>query len=90
MTYTRSKEEAMEEDFDAIEAFHKWRDKKLSDICDDDNLICECMCISAFDIREFFKDSQKLDLKMLQDQLGLGQGCSSCVRDFINWKDKIF
>ena len=60
------------------------------DLIDDDVLICECMCVSAGDIRKKFINSQVVDLDVLKNDLRVGQGCSSCVKSFAQWKDKIF
>lgn len=60
------------------------------DVISSDVLICECMCVSAGDIKELFKNSQIVDLKILREQFCVGQGCSSCLKTFEQWKDKIF
>jgi bacterioferritin-associated ferredoxin len=60
------------------------------DFIKDEVLICECMCVSAKDIREFFNKEQVVDLDVLKKELFLGSGCSSCVKSFSQWKDKIF
>lgn len=80
----------MEDDFEAIEAFEKWRAGESTDLLNDDFLICECMCVSVLDIREQFRDSRELDLEKLKEQLSMGQGCSSCLKTIEQWKDKIF
>ena len=60
------------------------------DFIDDEVLICECMCVSAGDIREFLNSTKTVNLDDLQNDLKLGSGCSSCVKSFSQWKDKIF
>lgn len=62
------------------------------DFIEDEVLICECMCISAGDIRKFFNENQivNVDLDALKREFGLGSGCSSCVKTFSQWKEKIF
>lgn len=55
---------------------------------DDDLIICECLCISVEIIRDFFKKNGT-DLSLLSKELGLGSGCSSCLRSVDNWLDKI-
>lgn len=55
---------------------------------DDDHLICECMCVSVGMIREILI-GKEVNLSLLSEELGLGSGCSSCMRDFAQWKDKI-
>ena len=79
----------MEEDFDAIDQFNQWRNGESKETLTDDTLICECMCISAFDIRECFYNTDEIEVKILQDRLGMGQGCASCLKDFEQWKNKI-
>lgn len=80
----------MEDDLEAIEAFERWRAGESINLLNDDVLICECMCVSALDIRELFRDTREIDLKMLKEQLGVGQGCSSCIKSLDQWKGKIF
>lgn len=53
----------------------------------DDQLICECMCISIQDIRNHLAGDQ-VTLEKLQE-LKLGSGCSSCLKSFKQWRDKI-
>lgn len=54
----------------------------------DDTLICECLCISAGDIRSILKN-RVIDIKFLRNELMLGSGCSSCTKSFCKWKSKI-
>ena len=61
-----------------------------NDFIKDEVLICECMCISAKEIREFFDNNQVVELETLKKELKLGSGCGSCVKSFSDWKDKIF
>lgn len=61
---------------------------KQEEAISDDVLICECMCISMGDIREFCKENEA-KLSNLSRELGLGTGCSSCSKSFDQWKDKI-
>lgn len=79
----------MEEEFDAIE-IERLRRGATKDLIEDEILICECMCVSALDIRNLFKNSKIVDLEVLKEQLRVGQGCSSCLKSFEQWKDKIF
>ena len=59
---------------------------KLSDL----ELICECECISAGDIREYLKGkNNNLNLEDIKKELKLGSGCSTCVKSFDAWKDRI-
>jgi NAD(P)H-nitrite reductase large subunit len=59
-----------------------------SEKLDDDCLICECFCVSAGDIREFCY--KEVDLDLLQNQLSLGKGCQSCLKNKDSWINKIF
>jgi bacterioferritin-associated ferredoxin len=54
---------------------------------DDDCLICECFCVSAKDIRDLGLKSLELDI--LQQKLGLGNGCQSCLKSKDDWIDRI-
>jgi NAD(P)H-nitrite reductase large subunit len=54
---------------------------------DDETLICECFCVSAKDIRELCQ--AHVDLDLLQDHFGLGQGCTSCLKNKESWIEKI-
>ena len=59
---------------------------KLPDL----ELVCECKCISAGDIREYLKGKNKyLDLEQLRNELKLGSGCSTCAKNFDAWKIRI-
>lgn len=59
-----------------------------SEKLDDDFLICECFCVNAGDIRGLcFKE---VDLELLQDQLNLGKGCQTCLKNKDSWINKIF
>lgn len=55
---------------------------------DDEALICECFCVSVKDIRDLC--AGKVDLAILEDQLGLGNGCQSCLKRKDDWMNKIF
>jgi NAD(P)H-nitrite reductase large subunit len=55
---------------------------------DDETLICECFCVNVRDIRELCSTS--VDLDLLKDQLNLGGGCQSCLKNKDSWIDKIF
>ena len=62
------------------------------DFIDDEVLICECMCISAGEIRRFLSENQlaDVDLETLKRELNLGRGCGSCMKRFSQWKEKIY
>ncbi len=54
----------------------------------DNELICECHCISLEQIREIVGKNE-VNLTHLSEVLGLGTGCSSCLKKFEQWKGKI-
>jgi NAD(P)H-nitrite reductase large subunit len=54
----------------------------------DDQLVCECLCITAGDIRSVLKGNV-VNLETLSFELKLGSGCSSCKKSFQQWKDRI-
>jgi NAD(P)H-nitrite reductase large subunit len=54
----------------------------------DNELICECLCITAGDIRKVLKGNV-VNLDILSFELKLGSGCSSCKKSFQQWKDRI-
>jgi len=56
----------------------------------DDVLICECFCVSAFDIRQVCATNQVVDLVTLQENFNLGLGCQSCLKNLESWSSKIF
>ena len=60
------------------------RDSKMSD----DHLICECMCVSAGEIRQLLRE-KTFDLDLLRQEFGLGSGCSSCIKTLPDWKPKL-
>ncbi|MDP7321830.1 MAG: (2Fe-2S)-binding protein [Bacteriovoracaceae bacterium] len=60
------------------------KSNKLSD----EVLICECMCVSMGQIRELVNEKE-VDLDLLSREFGLGTGCSSCLKSFIQWKDQV-
>ncbi len=93
-------------DHDELEALRELRDFQLRKKSDssswgDQELICECKCLSVEDIRseiidKFDKEAlttgkiETVHLSYLKERLGLGSGCSSCLKSFDDWKDKIF
>jgi bacterioferritin-associated ferredoxin len=78
-----------DEELDAYE-LEILRAGERKDFINDEVLVCECMCISAKDIRNLFSDTQIVDLEVLKKELSLGSGCSSCIKSFSEWKDNIF
>ena len=80
-------------EFDELELLGEARSKLKASktdqmLIDDDVLICECMCISAGTIRETLLEKE-MDLSILSNELGLGSACSSCLKNFDQWKDGI-
>jgi hypothetical protein len=55
---------------------------------DNEFLVCECFCINVGDIRSLCKIS--VDIDLLKDQLNLGAGCQSCLKNADIWLNKIF
>ena len=54
----------------------------------EDELICECECVSLKDIRGFSR-GKSISLQELRDHFNLGAGCSSCLKSYSTWKAKI-
>ena len=89
MTNLRSNKEAeIDEEFlrqiDQVEDLLPTTLDKL----DDDTLICECFCVSVRDIRLLCET--KVDLQLLQEDLHLGQGCTTCLKNIDSWIHRIF
>jgi bacterioferritin-associated ferredoxin len=78
-----------DEELDAYE-LEILRAGERKDFINDEVLICECMCVSAKDIRNLFSDSRVIDLEILKKELLLGTGCSSCIKSFQDWRESIF
>lgn len=57
---------------------------------DDDVLICECFCVNVADIRQVCHENQAFDLKLVEDNFHLGQGCQGCLKRINTWVNKIF
>jgi NAD(P)H-nitrite reductase large subunit len=55
---------------------------------DDDDLICECFCVSAGDIRTLCET--EVDLRIIQEKFRLGLGCQSCLKSKDDWMNRIF
>lgn len=55
---------------------------------DDETLICECFCVSVKDIKEVC--SSTVDIKLLEEEFNLGQGCQSCLKRLNTWVNHIF
>ena len=56
----------------------------------DESLICECFCVNVADIRESCRFQGVFDLKIVQDQFSLGNGCQGCLKEIDTWVNKIF
>jgi len=57
---------------------------------DDEVLICECFCVNVGDIREICHSLRVFDLKKVQDEFNLGNGCQNCLKQIDTWVNKIF
>lgn len=66
---------------EAQEALADWPMKPL----DEDSVICECFCVSVSDIKETCPGS--LDLVLLRQTFGFGNGCGTCIKDLEKWKN---
>jgi bacterioferritin-associated ferredoxin len=58
------------------------------ELLQDEVLVCECFSVSAQDIRSVC--NLEVDLKLLKDKFGFGEGCTSCLKLKDQWIDKIF
>lgn len=93
-------------DHDELEALNELRDFQLRQeshgrYLDAETLICECKCLSVGDIRnellnKFDKEAlttgkiETVHLVYLKEHLGLGSGCSSCLKSLSDWQGAIF
>ncbi len=73
-----------------IDALGELIPSQVSEKLEDDILICECHCVSVRDIRMACEAGSKVDLDILQNQLHLGTGCESCLKQLGSWVNKIF
>lgn len=80
------------EELEALKELREFQSSQSQKTADEDFLVCECKCVSVGDIREALKTGKikQVDLNYLKKHLGLGSGCSSCLKDFNSWKSKIF
>lgn len=46
-----------------------------------DQLICECFCVSFKDVLDHFKDSSDLTLEKILAEFAIGSGCGSCLKN---------
>ncbi|MBC74838.1 MAG: hypothetical protein CME64_02365 [Halobacteriovoraceae bacterium] len=80
-------------DKEELEALLELREiQETKDGLNDNSLICECNCLSKRDIKEalILGNLQTVELDFLKERLGLGSGCSSCIKNFDSWSKKIF
>lgn len=79
-------------DKDELEALIALREHQESSSSEVSFLICECECISNRDIENYLvsKNINFVDLDMLRKDLKLGSGCTSCLKSFDSWSNKIF
>lgn len=56
----------------------------------DDELICECFCVSVKDIKDCLNDINYVDLNLLTNKLGMGKSCASCLKNAADWKERLF
>ena len=84
------------EELEALQELRELQAKGESDrnqkLLADEVLICECKCVSVGEIREALNTGniKTVDLDYLKKRLGLGSGCSSCLKNFESWKSGIF
>lgn len=60
-----------------------------NNLLNDETLLCECLCVSAGDLRQNFTPNTFI-LETLNSWQGMGTGCGQCLKNFENWKNKIF
>lgn len=77
-----------EEILTAIENWDELLETRSNKKLDDEIIICECFCVNVADIRAIQK--KEVNIESLKKSLGLGTGCTSCLKTTHNWKDKIF
>ena len=49
-----------------------------------ESLFCECYVVSFGDLRDYLKESPGCSLLKLQEELEVGHGCGSCLRNIID------
>ncbi len=80
-------------DFDELEMLAEARlqttASKSHEKFNENTLICECMCLTLGDIRDFIDGKSEISLKTMTEELGLGSGCSNCLKSFKQWKEKV-
>ena len=62
---------------DALEALNDA--KQLESLSTENQLICECHCVSSLEILEFARECEAPNaFKVLQETLNVGTGCGKC------------
>lgn len=51
----------------------------------DDELICECFCVSLKDIKAHMKHNGEICLEALKDELNMGKSCANCIKNASSW-----
>ena len=52
----------------------------------EDELICECFCVSLKDIKTCLDQHGQFSLELLTEELNMGKSCGSCLRSATSWK----
>jgi bacterioferritin-associated ferredoxin len=55
---------------------------------EEDTLICECYCISANEVRDYFAQDSEVTLEKVLNAFPIGKGCGSCMKNK-TWFDNI-
>lgn len=55
-------------------------------IMQDDELICECFCVSLKDIKTCLNQYGHFNLEVLSKELQMGKSCGSCIKSADSWK----
>jgi bacterioferritin-associated ferredoxin len=76
-------------DSEEWEALGDLRNYQLKKSTSQSLLICECTATSLDDIQNFINANnlKSLDINQLKAHLGLGSGCSSCIKAKKDWKN---
>lgn len=76
-------------DSEEWEALGDLRNYQLKNSDSQDCLICECTATTLEDIQNFVNASnlKSLDIDQLKKHLGLGTGCSSCIKAKKDWEN---
>lgn len=73
------------EEWEALGDLRDYQNKIGNDL---DFLICECKALTLETIQDYITANQlkRLDTNHLMTALGLGSGCSSCIKSKDNWE----